>query len=56
MNKGLLRRPAAGPVTQIGLAETEHMAQEDWTARDLLDMGMGPEVAARTLQLLENAI
>ena len=54
MNKGLLRRPAAGPVTQIGLAETEHMAQEDWTARDLLDMGMGPEVAARTLQLLEN--
>ena len=54
LNNGFLRRPAAGPVTQVGLAETEPMAQEDWTARDLLDMGMGPEVAARTLQLLEN--
>ena len=29
--------------------------KQDWTARDLLDMGMSPEVAARTLQLLENA-
>ena len=27
---------------------------EVWTARDLLNMGMGPEVAVRTLQLLEN--
>ena len=55
LSKGSLSRPSAGPVTPVSIAEPGSKAQQDWTARDLLDMGMSPDLAARTLQLLENA-
>ena len=55
LSNGSLRRPSAGPVTRVSIAEPGSKAQQDWTARGLLDMGMSPDLAARTLQLLENA-
>ena len=55
LSNGLLSRPSAGPATRVSIAEPVSEAQQDWTARDLLDMGMSPDLAARTLQLLENA-
>ena len=55
LSNGLLSRPSAGPATRVSIAEPVSEAQQDWTARDLLDMGMSPDLAARTIQLLENA-
>ena len=51
---GWLSRPSLSPV---GLAPTdapEHAPEQDWTPRDLLDLGMEPAAAERILLLLEN--
>ena len=50
---GLLRRPSLSPEELAGTDAQEHAPEQDWTARDLLELGMEPAAAARNLLLLK---
>ena len=51
---GLLIRPSLSPVELARTDALEHAPEQDWTARDLLELGMEPAEADRILLLLEN--
>ena len=51
---GLLIRPSLSPVELARTDALEHAPEQDWTARDLLELGMEPAEAERNLLLLEN--
>ena len=51
---GWLIRPSLSPVELARTDALEHAPEQDWTARDLLELGMEPAEAARNLLLLEN--
>ena len=51
---GWLIRPSLSPVELARTDALEHAPEQDWTARDLLELGMDPAEAERNLLLLEN--
>ena len=51
---GLLRRPCLSPEELARTDALEHAPEQDWTPRDLLELGMEPAEAERILLLLEN--
>ena len=51
---GWLIRPSLSPVELARTDALEHAPEQDWTARDLLELGMEPAEAERNLLLLEN--
>ena len=51
---GWLIRPSLNPVELARTDALEHAPEQDWTARDLLELGMEPAEAERILLLLEN--
>ena len=51
---GLLIRPSLSSVELARTDALEHAPEQDWTARDLLELGMEPAAAARNLLLVEN--
>ena len=54
LQKKLLRRPSPSPVGVAHRDAPERAPEQEWTARALLDLGMDPAKAARSLLLLED--
>ena len=53
LKDGWLRRPSFVPVEVAPTDAPEASSKEEWTARDLLDIGMDPAVVPRILGLVE---